>query len=130
MVSPMEKILGPLQKKGTIPGAGSSSEAERVRYASFDGKKAPKKLFRDVTGRIEPLVPTSGTVTLEPGVMKTPDGTYLFAMRYHGDIAGWQRQIEQGAKELGLVTAKIEGQTLVLSDGRQFALSECPVQFD
>ena len=130
MVSPMEKILGgSIAKKGKIPGS-SSEEAERVRYVSFDGKKAPKKLFREVTGRIDPLVPTAGTVMLEPCVITTPDGTHLYALYYHGDVAGWQRQIEEGAKELGLVTAKIEAQTLVLSDGRQFALSECQIKFD
>jgi hypothetical protein len=130
MVSPMEKILGgPIGKKDKIPGTGSD-EAERIRYVSFDGKKAPKKLFRAVTGRIEPLVPTEGTVMLEPCVITTPDGTHLYPLYFHGDIAGWQRQIEEGAKELGLVTAKIEDQALVLSDGRRFALGDCQAQFD
>jgi hypothetical protein len=130
MVSPMEKILGgAIGKKGKIPGS-SGDEGERVRYVSFDGKKAPKKLFREVTGRIDPLVPTAGTVMLEPCVITTPDGTHLYALYYQGDIAGWQRQIEEGAKELGFVTAKIEEQMFVLSDGRRFALSECQVQFD
>lgn len=47
MVSPMEKILGgSIGKKGKIPGI-SGDEAERVRYVSFDGKKDPKKLFRE-----------------------------------------------------------------------------------
>lgn len=129
MVSPMEKILGgSLGRKGRIPGS-SSDEAERVRYVSFDGKKAPQKLFREVTRRIEPLLPTAGTVMLEPCVLTTPDGTHLYALYYHGDIAGWQRQIEEGAKELGLITAKIEEQSLVFSDGRRFALTDCHAQF-
>lgn len=129
MVSPMEKILGgSIGKKGKIPGSGD--EAERVRYVSFDGKKSPKKLFREVTGRIDPIVPTAGSVMLEPCVITTPDGTHLYALYYKGDIAGWQRQIEEGAKELGLVTAKLIEQMLVLSDSRRFPLDECEIQFN
>ena len=127
----MEKILGKgsLEYERRIPGTGED-EAEKVRYVSFDGVQAPSGLFRQVTRRITPPLMSGGGVVLEGCFITTPDGTHFYCLCYHGDIAGWQRQIEEGAKELGLVTANIQGQTLLLSDGRQFALSECQVRFD
>jgi hypothetical protein len=131
MASPMEKILGkgPIETERKIPGS-VSTEAEQVRYVSFDGVQAPNTLFRQVTRRINPPLMTGGGVVLEGCVITTPDGTHLYCLYYHGDVAGWQKQIEAGAKELGLVTAKIDHQTFTLSDGRLFPLSECQAQFD
>lgn len=127
----MEKILGKrsLDYERTVPGT-AGDEAEKVRYVSFDGAQSPSSLFRQVTRRINPPLMSGGGVVLEGCFITTPDSTHFYCLSYHGDIAGWQRQIEGGAKELGLVTAKIGEQTLVLSDGRQFALSECQIQFD
>lgn len=130
MVSPMEKILGKgsLEYERKVPG--TTGDTEKVRYVSFDGVQSPSGLFRQVTRRITPPLMTGGGVVLEGCFIKTPDSTHFYCLCYHGDVAGWQRQIEEGAKDLGLITAKLEEQTLVLSDGRSFALSDCQVQFD
>ncbi|MBF9265282.1 hypothetical protein I4I83_12750 [Acidovorax cattleyae] len=127
----MEKILGKgsLEYERTVPGT-VGDEAEKVRYVSYDGAQVPSSLFRQVTRRITPPLMSGGGAVLEGCFITTPDSTHFYCLSYHGDIAGWQQQIEQGAKELGLITAKIEGQTLVLSDGRSFALSECQARFD
>lgn len=131
MTNHMEKILGkgPIETERKIPGTGMD-ESEKVRYVSFDGKEQPSRLFRQVTRRIDPPLMTGGGVVLEGCVLKAPDGTSFYSLYYHGDIAGWQRQIESGARELDLLTAKVEREKLVLSDGREFALADCEVQFD
>lgn len=131
MSSSMEKILGKgsLESERRIPGV-IGNETEKVRYVSFDGVQAPSALFRQVSRRINPPLMSGGGVMLEGVTIKTPDGTHFYCLYYHGDVEGWQRQIEEGAKELGLITAKIQEQSLVASHGRQFSLNECQVQFD
>ena len=129
MPSPMEKVLGrPIRAVGHIPGTDRGEESQ-VRYVSYDGAQTPKKVFRQIIQSVDPPLPTRGGVMLEPCLLHAPDGTYLCCLYYHGDTLGWQRQIEQGAKKLGLLTARIEQGTLVLSDGRRLSLSECHAEF-
>jgi len=50
-------------------------------------------------------------------------------MSYHGDLVGWGKDIEEGAKGLGLLLAYIESDKFIISDGRSFPLSECEIKF-
>ncbi len=58
-----------------------------------------------------------------------PDGAVFYPLRLNGDLSAWQRQIEEGARQLALLSAKVVGDTLVVSDGRRIPLTECRVEF-
>ncbi len=66
----------------------------------------------------------------EAGCSITPlDGPLFHAVIYHGDIDGWRKDIEAGAKGMGLLLAQIEGDQFVITDGRSIPLSECKIEF-
>lgn len=127
----IEDILGrgPIQKERTIPGT-QSGEGDSVRYVSFDTNDIPAKVFRNVTRKIDPPLMSGGGIVLEGCIITLPDTTSLYPLVFHGDIAGWQRQIEEGAHALGLLSAKILDDKIVLSDGREVSLADCHVEFD
>ncbi|MEN3748510.1 hypothetical protein TPR58_15145 [Sphingomonas sp. HF-S3] len=103
MPKSIEEILGrgPVQKERPIPGT-LLGEADMVRYVSFYSKELPAKIFRNVTRKVNPPLVTGGGVVLEGCIITLPDTTSMYPLIFHGDVAGWQRQIEEGAHALGL----------------------------
>ena len=79
---------------------------------------------------VTPPLLKSGGATEQGCTLWLPDGMQFHAMSYHGDIEGWRKQIAQGAQELGLLTARISGDTLLISDGQKIKIAECRVEFD
>lgn len=130
MTTSMENILGgSIARHEDLPQRDAETP-EQNRYIVYDGKKSARKLLREITARIDPLIPTSGTVMLEPYTISTPDQTVLFVLHFQGDLPGWQQQIEGGANQLGMVSAKIQGPRLMLSDGRDFLFENCDAHFN
>lgn len=60
----------------------------------------------------------------------TPDGERLSILTFHGDLEGWQRQIEEGAALLNWTSAKISEDQVLLSDGRTFPVAICKLESD
>lgn len=60
-----------------------------------------------------------------------PDGDIFEAVSYKGDVEGWRRQLEQGAKALNEEVARIDIDTdsIVLDDMRSFRLEDCNIDF-
>ena len=58
-----------------------------------------------------------------------PTGELFHGLSYKGDIVGWREGIIEAAIHLGLLTAKIVRENIEISDGRNYALSECKVEF-
>lgn len=112
-----------------IPGV-SADEAPKVRYVSFNANEQPASVFRAVTRRITPPLMKGGGVVLEGCVITIPKGIKFYSLYFHGDISGWQKQIEHGAQELGLLTAAIDGDSFVVSDGNRFDLADCQIELD
>ncbi|BAU89947.1 hypothetical protein MPPM_1342 [Methylorubrum populi] len=126
----MEEILGEsieLERKvpGTRPG-----ESEKVRYISFQEPRTPDDIFEEVPWILEPLLPKCGGVVLAGCILTLPDGLRFCALSFHKDVEGWQRQIEEGTRMLGLVSARLEDEVMHLSDGRSIPLRDCKVEFD
>ena len=127
MAKSIEDILGPFARDRPLPGT-RPGRADKVRYVSFDRSKRPDELFTTVVQRISPPLIKQGAAILENFILTTPDGTAFYPLTYHGDPA-WPQQIELGAAELGLVTAKIaDGTNFVVSDGRTFPIANCAVE--
>jgi hypothetical protein len=129
MARSIEDIVGKIGREWVTPGT-RPGEANKVRYVSFDRSQNTADLFKSVVRRVNPPIPKNGGVVLDGFIVTLPDGTSFYALSYHGDIAGWQNQIEQGAADLGLFIGRIESDAFVVSDGRSYPLSECKVERD
>ena len=125
----IEEIVGPIEREPKIPGT-RPGESEEVRYVSFQPPHRPADVFREVTRAVTPPLPKSGSVMLERCILTLPDGLRFYALSFHSDVRGWQRQIEEGARMLVLVSARLEDEVLHLSAGRSIPLSDCKVEFD
>jgi hypothetical protein len=130
MTIPMEKILGgPIGFDKTIPGT-VVREGREVVYFSDDGKTDFNSQFERLTKNVNPRHATRGGKTSQGCRLWLPDGTLFHPVSYHGDVEGWRKDIEAGARQLNLLLARVEGNRLVVSDGRSFALADCKVKFD
>jgi len=127
-LSELEKIHGgPIGHKGIIPG---TVPVEGVEHAYFCDGSAKGARFHDLTSHSKPLHAQRGAVIGDGCHLTLPDGSIFHAVQYHGDIAGWWKDMEEGATEQKITLARIEADKLVISDGRVFALSECTAEFD
>ena len=119
-------------KKREIPGTNPEITWREFRYIQDDGKdnfSAKKGLFFKLTNiDIQPL-PASGGVITENCKLWLPTGELFHGLSYKGDMVGWRNKIEESAKQMQLLTAKIENEKIVLSDNRSFNISDCKVEF-
>lgn len=116
--------------KREIPGI-TPVQWREYRYVSDDGtyKFSKKGLFHKLTNQIDPPIAKDGGAITENCKLWLPSGELFHALSYKGDIDGWRSQIELGANQLNLIVGKIIKEKIILSDGRQFNLSECKVEF-
>lgn len=128
--SPMEEIFGKgsLETERKIPGTRPNEDSS-VRYISFDNAGSISELFNTAVRKITPPLSKEGGVVLEGTRLKLPNGAQFFAVSFHGDIEGWQKQIQQGATELGRATARVLAGDFLTSDGQSYPLSSCEVEF-
>ncbi|MFP3834774.1 hypothetical protein [Chryseobacterium sp. SIMBA_028] len=119
-----------------IPGM-TPFEWKEFRYVSDDGTGEflskqdlleDKGLFERLTEQIDPPIPKAGGALTENCRLCLPSGELLHALSYRGDIKGWRKQIEQGARQLGLLTGKIIEDEIMLSDGRSYPLAQCTAE--
>jgi hypothetical protein len=97
---------------------------------SFEDSASIPELFHEVLNKIKPKLVKSGGAILEGTKLELPDGSHFFAILFTVDLEGWLKQIELGAKALGLATAKVLGGDVIVSDGRSYPLSSCKIEFD
>jgi hypothetical protein len=124
----LEKLHGgPIGHQGIISGTVPVEGVETV-YFCDDGRNSVWEQF-------DALAPN--TCHAQHGGMYTdgchltlPDGSIFHSVQYHGDIAGWRQDIEEGAAEQKIALARIEAGKLIVSDGRVFELSACTAKFD
>lgn len=97
-----------------------------LRFVALATGVRPLGAFRAVVGETRLDAAAGGCELVER--IATPDGTRFIVLRFHGDVAWWQGLVEANAARQGLVTAWIERDALVLSDGREFWLEDCAVE--
>ena len=86
-----------------------------------------QSLFDRVTSLFK--IAQSGGVISENCKLRLPTHELFHGLSYKGDIEGWRKQIEKGAEHLGLLTGKVSNNSIELSDGRIYALSDCEIEF-
>jgi hypothetical protein len=128
MAKSNEAVVGKIDREQSIPGTRPHQrEKDNVRYVSYREGEDLWEAFDKVTGRLSPPVASSGGVMLDECIITMPEGIRFYSLVLNGDVDGWRRQIEQGARELGLLTGKIVGNEFLVSDGRSCPLSACSV---
>lgn len=129
MPSQMERILGAKigRDQEKLWGTGEGEDPQKVRLVTLPADGSRGGNFSMVTEAISPPQVTHGGCVLQDDLL-TPDGERFAVLTFHGDVEGWQRQIEDGAALLSLTTAKILGDRLVLSDGRSFPIETCTLE--
>ena len=129
MTTEMERVLGAKigRDQSKLWGTGEDEDPQLVRLVALPPESKRIEKFREVTQAITPPYSKDGGCVLEDDLV-TPDGERLAVLKFHGDVEGWQRQIEEGAALLNLKSAKISGDALVLSDGRFFPIKECRLE--
>lgn len=111
-----------------IPGLIKRTDVEVV-YFSIPAKGNGRKQFRNITNHTTPPFAQYGGVSESGCCIKTPSGMSFYALTYHGDLVGWKRDIEEGAKAHDSILARIEDENISLSDGRMFSLDACQISF-
>lgn len=127
----LEKILsGKIERSDSriVPGV-TIVDGQQVVYFSDDGKNKFRKQFDGITCFTEPPNAVRGGVNERGCKITPPSGPLFHAISYHGDLEGWRKDIEAGAEGLGLLLARIEGDQLVITDGRSIPLSHCKIEF-
>lgn len=122
-----EELLGQVEREPVLPGT-RPGESDKVRYVEFKKPERPADSFDAVVGQISPPLVNRGGVVLENWVITVPEGPSFYPVAYHSDLAGWTRQIEEGAAELGRLTAKIEADALLIADGRSYPIAQCAIE--
>lgn len=129
MTNQMEAILGgPIGYGKVIPGTVAVEGKEFV-YFSDDGKNTARKQFNTLTQYTNPPHAKHGGVVSQGCSIALPDGSIFYAVSYHGDVEGWRKDIEEGARALHVSLAMIENGAFVISDGRRFSLEDCKATF-
>lgn len=126
----LESLLGgPISTERIVPGT-HLFEGREYRYVSNKSQVKFDDLFHELFN-VPPKIPRNGGAVLEGCKITLPDGDIFEAVSYKGDVEGWRRQLEQGAKALNEEVARIDIDTdsIVLNDMRSFRLADCIIEF-
>src|SRR4051794_8932258 len=107
----LEQILGGKFERSDarlIPGT-APVEGVRIVYFSDNGENGFRQQFNKLVARANPRHATSGGVNERGCKISLHDGQPFHAIGFHGDVEGWAKDIEIGARELHLLLAEIEG---------------------
>src|SRR5262245_42998325 len=93
--------LGVIGGPRAVPGADKSDDSE-VRYLSFKGPTDLDELFHRVLNVPGVPTPSHGGALARNCIIRIPNEESFFALSYSGDVDGWRRKVEDGARVLGL----------------------------
>ncbi|HEY1254848.1 MAG TPA: hypothetical protein VGF01_08715 [Terracidiphilus sp.] len=114
-----------------IPGTSDFLPGSRQKYVYFadDGVRSFKAQWNSLTKGVTPGQIKGGGMISQACRLWLPDGTLFYPVGYHGDVDGWRNLIEEGARLNGVLLARIEGENIVVDDGRLFRLEDCKAEF-
>jgi len=99
---------------------------EFIYYENFHTSSASSQ-FRKLLASAGEFTASSGGIVSDSCRITLPNGQRFLALSFHGDLDGWRKAVEAGARNLGLSLARIEDDHLIISDGQSVPLSECKV---
>ncbi|MBW8775743.1 MAG: hypothetical protein JF596_12175 [Stenotrophomonas sp.] len=125
----LEAILGGKieQRADRIaPGINPAAGVELFYYEDFHTGSASSQ-FRKLLDSAGEFTASSGGIVSDSCRITLPNGQCFLALSFHGDLDGWRKAVEAGARNLGLRLARIEDDRLIIFDGQSVPLSECKV---
>jgi hypothetical protein len=84
-----------------------------------------KKMFFTIGDHAGSPLPTSGGIINEEATIRLPGGRLMCAVSYRGDMEGWRRMASEWCKDQMIMFGVVQGQVIVLSNGEEFALTDC-----
>lgn len=125
----MQDCIVPKINISDIPGVNIGEERE-YRYIQGNYiKDFEEELFSYLFDVVDDPQIQYGASLSANCKITTPDGDIFYGLSYRGDIEGWRKDFESGAKKLSLLFAIIEDKYLIDSLGRKYLLSDCQVEF-
>lgn len=127
----MEKILGgKIQSTAEIGinGLQGTNDSEVIFFEVPDAEQ-PAVVFRRLTNATDPPNAQNGGASEYGCSIRTPENGSYHALIIHGDLDGWRKDIELGARQLDLSLAKVCGDTLVLDGDHKRPIADCDVEF-
>lgn len=119
----MKSILISLRDvPGFVTHAGSG-----FRYIESKSIDAFDTYFRHLSTCDFKNVPSEGGMVDERVEVQLPTGESFFCISYRGDLEGWRSKIENHARISAARYGRVEGQSLVLSDGSRHELAACQI---
>jgi hypothetical protein len=94
-------------------------------FLESEGPGAFRELFPRITKSGPSPLPSSGGAINEEAAVVLPGGKRLHGLSFRGDLLGWRRKVIECAETHGLLWGQIVGQSIRLSDGNVFDLSNC-----
>lgn len=121
-------ILHSIENERRIPGL-IEIDGEHVLYFKDDNKNSFDEQFYKLTNFSEPINAKFGGVVEGGCSIILPNGVKYHAISFHGDIDGWNKDLEIGSKGLNISLATIKNNKIFIDEGSSFSLDECEVQF-
>jgi hypothetical protein len=131
MTTEIERLLGvKFDRERKIPGTIPSDTRKYIYIAHNKDGMDDKDQFNLLSDAMDFSHSSYGGMLEEQFSIITPDGSLFHGISYKGDLEGWRKDIELGAKNLNLPTAVIQDNNIIISDGRSFKLSDCTTEDD
>lgn len=109
-----------------VPGFLKYPDSD-CRYIESRSIDAFAAYFRQLSTFDFKNVPKEGGMVNERVEIKLPTGESYFCISYRGDMEGWRDKVENHARASGVRYGRIEGESLVLSDGSSKELTACEI---
>lgn len=119
----MKSILTSLRD---VPGFLKHPNSD-CRYVESSSAEAFGAYFRQIAPLDPKNLPSAGGLVNERVEIKLPTGESFFGITYGGDLDGWRTLIENHARVSGVRYGRIDGESLVLSDGSIKELTACEI---
>jgi len=126
----MERVLGTKigRDRSKLQGTGDGEDPGKVRFVSFPSGRRIGDAFEEITSSKTSREPSHGGCSLKEDEVLAPDGTCFRTIVFHGDVEGWQQQIENGARSIGAISARLVGHNLLTSNGLMFPVDGLQIQ--
>lgn len=129
MQTEIESILGiTFDRKREIPGISKGDKWNYI-YILDDGYNDSSRLF-DKLCNAKSQTATAGSIGTEAFRIHLPTKEIFHGLSYKGDLEGWRNDIIAAANVLNLLTAEIKDNKIIISNGREYKLSECKTEDD
>jgi len=131
MKSIMEKILGGnIHSTAEIGIDGlEGKNGNKVIFFEVRPAETSSKAFFKLTNASDPPYACNGGASEYGCSIETPNGIIYHALKIHGDVDGWKKDVEFGAEQLGFSLAAVRDNKFIVDGNQEYELNDCAVDF-